>query len=548
MVNLKGSAPYTAAVVDEPSTPAAVTSDAHGGEVRLPGLSRPLRPLVDLVARIKASVHVKLLSGFLAGAVLLLGMGIMSLIVIDRMSGQVRELELLEQRSDWARQMEYAVTAQSHYRAMALLTKDDTNNDKIANAKTTFAELLDKSAQAGGPDQALFFAKVRDANNRFTASSAQVLALYKAGDIDGAMKLHLAQEHTISHELEQAMRDLIASVNTEMTRARAAFQQDRELLSTLVVIFSVVSLLAALFLGFVLSWAFVLPVRRIDRTLARIAAGDFGQRVEVANRDELGTLSQNLNTTSQKLSSLYEELRSLNATLQERVNDQVKQLERSNMLKRYLSPQLAESIVTGTLDVNIASRRKNLTVFFSDVRGFTAISERTEPEELTDMLNQYLSAMTEIVFAHGGTLDKYIGDSIMVFFGDPIPYEDHAARAVRMAFAMRLRLGEMQQRWFARTEEILTMGMGISTGYVTVGNIGSAARLEYTVLGNHVNLASRLADEAKAGQILVSDRTLTAVEDFVTATEVKQIELQGVSRPIRIYEVNEKTAVLAPAS
>src|SRR5207247_7264228 len=131
-------------------------------------------------------------------------------------------------------------------------------------------------------------------------------------------------------------------------------------------------------------------------------------------------------------------------------------------------------------------RRKKLTIFFSDIRGFTAIAERTEPEELIDYLNQYLSAMTEIVFRHGGTLDKYIGDAIMVFFGDPIPYEDHAMRAVAMALEMRAKLSELQREWF-RGEEPLFVGMGISTGYVTVGIVGSSARIDYTVIGSHVN-------------------------------------------------------------
>ena len=168
------------------------------------------------------------------------------------------------------------------------------------------------------------------------------------------------------------------------------------------------------------------------------------------------------------------------------------------------------------------------------------MSERLEPEELVDMLNQYLGEMTEIAFRHGGTLDKYIGDALMVFFGNPVPYEDHAQRAVRTALETRARLVELQQRWVTQNQELLTMGTGITTGYVTVGNIGSPARLDYTVLGNQVNLASRLADEAKGGQILVSERTLHAAGDLVDSTEIERVQLEGVSRPITIFESNEK--------
>jgi class 3 adenylate cyclase/HAMP domain-containing protein len=332
-----------------------------------------------------------------------------------------------------------------------------------------------------------------------------------------------------------------------MTRAQAAYEADRGLLASAVWVFSGVSLAVALLLGFVLSSAFIRPMRQIDTALARIAGGDFVGRVDVPNRDEFGKLTRNLNVTAGQLERLYGELHGLNANLQVQVAEQVAQLERATVLRRYLSPQLADSILAGAMDVGATSRRKNLTIFFSDIRGFTPLSERMEPEELVDLLNQYLGAMTEIVFKHGGTLDKYIGDAIMVFFGDPIAYEDHAARAVRMALEMRRRMADLQREWGADGGAVLNIGMGISTGYVTVGNIGSPTRLDYTVLGNHVNLASRLADSAKAGQILVSERTLLAARDLVHAREVDQIELEGVSRPIRIYEIDEPQAAPAPS-
>ena len=204
------------------------------------------------------------------------------------------------------------------------------------------------------------------------------------------------------------------------------------------------------------------------------------------NRDEFGNLTKNLNRTSEELSTLYQDLESLNANLQETVDAKVQELERASRLKRYLSPSLAESIVAGERDVTLAPKRKFLTTFFSDVRGFTSASERMEPEELVDELNDYLSEMTEIVFRQGGTLDKYVGDAVMVFFGDPIPQHDHAARAVRMAFEMRERMIELQDRWMRRYHESFKIGIGISTGWVTVGDIGSPARIDYTVLGNEV--------------------------------------------------------------
>jgi class 3 adenylate cyclase/HAMP domain-containing protein len=523
-----------------------------GDEVRLPRLTGVLGPLVDAVARIRASVHTKLLVGFLVVGLLLIGMGLLSTVVIARMTGRVDELKTLETKIALAAQMKFDVTAQSHYRAMALLTKDDlkpipvhpTNNEKIALAKQDFGNDLDQIEKLSSPSDAAFFAKVRSDNDKFNSDSAQVLALYQAGQYDKALQLHLGQEHPDSHVLETDMKQLNQGLLQRWQAARLAYDSDRQLLTATVGVFSIVSLALALLLGFTLSWSLIRPVRKIDTALAKIAAGDFHRRVQVPNRDEFGTLTRNLNSTSVQLATLYAELKDLNVNLQDKVAAQLEEIKRASELKRYLSPQLAESILAGTIEVNLGSRRKNLTVFFSDIRGFTEMSERVEPEELVDSLNQYLSGMTELVFKYGGTLDKYIGDAIMVFFGDPISYDDHAQRAVQMALEMRQRLAELQRQWFVDQREPLTVGMGISTGYVTVGNIGSSGRMEYTVVGNHVNLASRLAGKAAAGQILVAERTLLACREIVEAREVDEVELKGVSRPIKIYDVNERAPAI----
>ncbi len=506
----------------------------------LPAYARLLQPLVDVVAGIRASVHLKLLSGFLAGALLLLGMGVLSLVVLDRMSQRVEDLARLQEKLDRSRQMEYLVTAQSHYRAMALLTRDDSNNDKIAQAKRAFLEHLNTVERLSPPEQGDFFARVREANNRFTASSDRVLGLYTAGNLDEAMRLHLLEEHPISHELEAAMLRLNTDAVKEMWEARNLFASDRGLLTMLVGLFSATGLASSLLLGFVLSWSFIRPVRRIGATLASIAAGNFGEQVRVPNRDEFGTLSRNLNAMSTQLATMYGQLRTLNETLQQKVEEQFQQLERASALKRYLSPQLAESIMAGRVEVSLGSRRKNLTVSFIDIRGFAAMAERLQPEELVDLLNNCLTAMTEIVFKYGGTLDKYIGDTIKVFFGDPVSYEDHPVRAVRMAFELRARLGELQRRWLVDPDDVLSLGIGISTGYVTVGNIGSATRMDYTVVGNHVDLAARLATRAGAGQFQITERTLVAVRDFVEAYEIDEVELEGVARPVKIYLIEER--------
>ena len=284
-------------------------------EPELPRYTAWLRPIVDRVARVKASIHLKLLFGFLGGAVLLVGMAILSLLVIGRMNERVGEFSNLQQKVDRAQQMLYAVTSQSHYRAMALLTGDDSYNGQIATAKATFGSLLDQM-QAADPADADFYRDLRATNESFAASSARALALYEAGDIPGATRLHLAEEHPASHILEAAMRTLISEAEGQMVAARAAFESDRNLLTSIVLAFSATSVVVALMLGFFLSWSIILPVRKMQRALASITMGDFAERVHVPNRDEFGSLARDLNHTSERLAQLFAEQRALGERLE----------------------------------------------------------------------------------------------------------------------------------------------------------------------------------------------------------------------------------------
>jgi class 3 adenylate cyclase/CHASE3 domain sensor protein len=506
---------------------------------------RFLGPFVDAVARVKTTVHRKLLAGFLLIALLLLSMGVVCVVVLEQIDGQVVRLTALSDQVSQAREMIYEVTAQSHYRAMALLTDDASWTDKISIAKDEFDADLAEIRTYAIPAQPEFFDQIQSANDVYRADSDQVTKLYDAGEVQQAIDLHIDKEHTQSHVLEAQLNELIAQSQTQFAAETASFATNRRVLTGVVAAISALSLLAALALGAILSWSLIRPVRQVDNALARIAGGDFAVRVVVPNRDEFGSLATNLNLTAGRLAGAYRDLETLNTNLQQTVDTKVAELERMSRLKRYLSPQLAASIVEGEGDLDLGSRRKYLTTFFSDVRGFTTASERMEPDELIAQLNDYLSEMTEIVFRHGGTLDKYVGDAVMVFFGDPIWQDDHATRAVRMAFEMRDRMRSMQDEWASRYHEAFQVGVGITTGWVTVGDIGSEARSDYTVLGNEVNVASRLSDHATAGQILVTEPTLEEVGDMVEATRLPKVELKGVSRDVSIYEINPRVSVSA---
>ena len=283
-------------------------------EPRLPRFTGWLRPMVDAVARIDASVHRKLLFGFLAGAVLLVGMAILSLLIIERMNSRMNELDALQDKTTRAQEMLYQVTAQSHYRAMALLTLQDSWNQKITDAKATFSGLL-TAMERDDPGDESFFAQIRAANEQFAQSSQRVLALYESGDIPAATSLHIAEEHAISHTLEGQMHTLMDTAGGQMATARAAFASDRMLLGLIVIGFSAASVGVALLLGYALSWAFILPVRKMERALTGITAGDLAQKVEVLNRDELGRLARHLNITSVRLSELFDEQRALSRRL-----------------------------------------------------------------------------------------------------------------------------------------------------------------------------------------------------------------------------------------
>ena len=511
-------------------------------ERELGPFTRVLRPLIDGVARMPATVHMKLLGGFLTIALLLLAMGLFSIVVIGRMNQQVEGLIALETQTDLARQAIYSVTSQSHFRAMALITQVDSWNDKITAAKTKFTDVLDGLETLNAPHEPQLVDRLRGIDIRFTAAGDEVLGLYEAGELDQALSVHISAEHEISHELEDELNSLIASSEQIMQAQLIDFRDNREFLTWTVAAFSVVSLLTALGFGAVLSWSLIRPVRKIDVALAHIADGDFAQIVDVPNRDEFGRLTVNLNRTSTRLATLYSELTALNHNLENTIEEQLSQLRRTEELRRYVSPQVADAIVVEGSRLTLTPTRRNLSILVSDIRGFTQMAERMEPEELVDALNQYFTALTEVVFSHGGTLDKYLGDGILCFFGDPIPFEDHAERAVAAAFGTQEVLERLRSKWMLKYDEELTVGIGISTGYVTVGNIGSENRIEYTVIGNHVNVASRLASNALAGQILVTDRTMAAVKDYVVGTEVEAMALKGVQRPVRIFEITQREA------
>ena len=212
----------------------------------------------------------------------------------------------------------------------------------------------------------------------------------------------------------------------------------------------------------------------------------------------------------------------------------------SRKVSKYLSPQVWANIFSGKQDVKLETQRKQLVIFFSDIKGFSELSEQMEAEALTDLINTYLTAMSRIVMKYGGTIDKFIGDAIMVFFGDPDTkgVKRDAEACVAMAIEMRKQMKILRQRWKAQgIQHPLEIRMGINTGYCTVGNFGAETRMDYTLLGKEVNLASRLESAAEPSEILISYETFSLVQDRILCTAKGQIKAKGFSRPIPVYQV-----------
>jgi adenylate cyclase len=244
-----------------------------------------------------------------------------------------------------------------------------------------------------------------------------------------------------------------------------------------------------------------------------------------------------------RVKSLYDELlqqkselAELNRTLEQRVEEGVRQLEKVGRLKRFFSPQLAELIVAGGAEDPLKSHRREITVVFLDLRGFTSFTETADPEDVMAVLGEYHAVIGRLVLAHEGTLERFTGDGVMVFFNDPVPVGDPAPRAARMVLAMQDEIGRLAGDW-ARRGHALAMGVGIAQGFATIGGIGFPGRIDYGAIGTVTNLAARLCGEAHGGEILVSQRVRAALGDGFDLEPAGELVLKGFLRPVPAFRV-----------
>lgn len=316
-----------------------------------------------------------------------------------------------------------------------------------------------------------------------------------------------------------------------------------QIFSTVIIFyFGLAILITAIVISLVLkiSASILNPIEHLMRSVNIVRHGDLAHEVILEVQDEIGRLGAAFNELRAQLNDKIITIEDMNTSLEKTIEERTETLNILNeKMKHYLSPQLYASIAGGKRDTSVDKHfRKKLTIFFSDVANFTATTESLEPEDLSNLLNSYLDNMAQIAEKYGGTIDKYVGDAIMVFFGDPefTSDKDHALRAVKMAMEMQDRMISFREEWRERgIERPFHVRVGINTGYCTIGNFGSEMKMDYTIIGNNVNMAARFEAAAEPDTILLSPDTYALIKDEIECQEAGVFNLKGIPEPVKGY-------------
>jgi class 3 adenylate cyclase/HAMP domain-containing protein len=498
--------------------------------------------VVDAVARVPARVHSKLLFAFLAIVATLIVLGAVGLGILSGMNERNEELIALQRKIAAYRNLQHDTTRQLYGVTSALLVEEERRLDNLVRQLSQFGYNLDR-LQLVEEDEAELLAAARADYNRFLDIVTEVVELARSGQVDAARKLQFAEARPLANRLERLTNQLVNVAEANMLDQIEVSKRAYDVSRIAVISVAFGSVILALILGYVFSSSIIRPLAQIKARLGEIAGGDFGHSIEVSNRDELGALAADINRTSRELGDLYRqiedqksELEDWNETLQQRVTEQVEEIARIGRLRRFLSPQVADLIVSSGGEKQLESHRREITALFCDLRGFTGFSESADPEDVMMLLRAYHAAIGKIIHKYEGTLERFAGDGVMVIFNDPVPLSNPALQAVKTAIAMREAMDQLVNTWNRMGHE-LGFGIGISHGYATLGTIGFEGRFDYAAIGTVANVASRLCDEAKSGQILISARVLIAVEDVVTVEQAGEFALKGIRRPVTVYNV-----------
>lgn len=322
----------------------------------------------------------------------------------------------------------------------------------------------------------------------------------------------------------------------------SSYQYQKVFITAFIVYVILATLFTVLVISLVLriSASILNPIEQLLQDVNIVRNGDLSHEVILHVQDEIGRLGTSFNELRSQLNDKITTIQDMNSSLERTISERTATINTLNdKMKHYLSPQLYASIAGGERDASVDKHyRKKLTVFFSDVVNFTATSESLEAEDLSSLLNSYLDSMATIAQKYGGTIDKYVGDAVMVFFGDPVftSDKDHAVRAVKMAMEMQTRLISFREEWRAKgVTNPFHVRVGINTGYCTIGNFGSETKMDYTIIGNNVNMAARFEAAAEPDTILMSPETYMLVRDEIECVEAGEFSLKGVTGTIKAY-------------
>lgn len=507
------------------------------------------------VAAIALSVRSKLLIAFLGITCLLVGLALFGLNSLQQANNRTEAMVLDQER--------YAVLSDTYgyvsdLQTLALAASIDPDNVDETTTASEFASgsrvgsrvnhligFLGRSLrQVGGPDtpDGQVITSIRDDVQRLQPVTARIRKLNTDGEYAVVEEVVVKEFIPVARRLQRELFTRMQEIEQELA-ARAEITTQAYLTSRQnIMAAGIAAVGVALLLGYSLSSSLLWPIGRIRQALGRIAGGGFDTRVSVPNRDELGELAVHVNETSEKLGALYNEVEEQKATLAEwnaaletKVADQVIEIERTNRLRRFLPTQVAELITGAESETDaLATRRGEITVLFADLRGFTTFANASAPDQVVGALNAFHETCGPLVEAEGGTLERFLGDGLMVLFGAPVPVEDAADRAVRLAISMRDAVPEAMAV-YQSNHASLGLGVGIGTGVATLGQIGFEGRRDYSAIGPAPNLAARLCDLAKDGQILLSHTTVWQMT--MEATPAGTVDLKGIGDSIAVFEV-----------
>jgi class 3 adenylate cyclase/CHASE3 domain sensor protein len=479
--------------------------------------------LPRLVARVRVSVHTKLLVAFLAIVVLLITVGAAGLQVLYGSNRRAEDLLRHQRKIAAYRQLQHDTMAELYHVASSLLVSNERTFRAALRRLTQLNYNLER-LQFVAEDETELIGRVRQDYERFIEVVSHVVEFIQAGKVAEGLEFLRTQANPLADRLERLANELANQAEAGMVESLDASHKAYVTSQWVVIGFAAGSIGLALVLGYAISGSLVGPVKQMEIRLQQIASGDFSQWIEVSNRDELGALGTNLNQMNDKLKQLYEQ--------RERHMGFIRQT-----FGRYLSNDVVANLLDSPAGLELGGEKRTVTILMSDLRGFTAVAERLDAQEVMGVLNRYLEAMVNVILSYQGTIIEILGDGILVLFGAPMSRDDDPERAVACAVSMQLQMEGVNA--LLRKEHLpdIEMGIGIHTGDVVVGNIGSEQRTKYGVVGSAVNLTGRLESYTTGSQILISPSTYAATAQLLMIRQELTVEPKGVAEPITLYDV-----------